>query len=294
MAKVVGDDLILTQNDGDTINAGDVRGPAGASASNGDVAAFVTGAGATKSALDAGYATAQGALADAAQPADSDLTAFAALVSAANSCPYATGPGAWSLTDLTAFARTLLDDADATTALATLGIAVGGSYDDTLSFPPKMWQEGGGATAAHLTAYNTSPSTEYRWQGWLQPGVGSDVDRAIQCSGFRIPALWGSFNVKMLWVNNTAAATGTVAWRFAFGQVANAGALAGAVTIKNDPVITAAATGVLKESVLATGVPNDPAKPWSSMTVRRRGVTTAEDTLDGDTVILGVTLERAS
>jgi hypothetical protein len=55
------------------------------------------------------------------QPLDSDLTAIAALVSAANKVPYATGAGAWALADLSVFGRSLIDDADAATALATLG-----------------------------------------------------------------------------------------------------------------------------------------------------------------------------
>lgn len=56
------------------------------------------------------------------QPLDTDLTAIAGLVSAADKLPYATGVGTWSLSTLTAFARTLLDDADAATARGTLSV----------------------------------------------------------------------------------------------------------------------------------------------------------------------------
>lgn len=59
------------------------------------------------------------------QPYDADLAAIAALASAADKMPYATGPNAWALATLTPFARTILDDPDATSVLNTLGVVSG-------------------------------------------------------------------------------------------------------------------------------------------------------------------------
>jgi hypothetical protein len=59
------------------------------------------------------------------QPLDTDLTAIAALVSAANKLAYATGAGTWALTDFTAYARTILDDADEATFKATVNLEIG-------------------------------------------------------------------------------------------------------------------------------------------------------------------------
>ena len=57
------------------------------------------------------------------QPLDATLSALAQLVTAANQLIYATGPDKFAMTALTAFARTLLDDADAAAARITLGAA---------------------------------------------------------------------------------------------------------------------------------------------------------------------------
>lgn len=57
------------------------------------------------------------------QPLDATLTKLAALATAANQTIYSTGADAFAMTALSAFARTLLDDADAAAARATLGAA---------------------------------------------------------------------------------------------------------------------------------------------------------------------------
>lgn len=70
------------------------------------------------------------------QDADSTLAALANLTTSANQMIYATGADQFALTPLTAFIRTLLDDADAVTALATLGaVPLDGSYKSATPIP---------------------------------------------------------------------------------------------------------------------------------------------------------------
>lgn len=68
----------------------------------------------------------------AKQPLDATLTALAGVTTAGNKLIYATGSDAFSTTDLSAYARTLLDDADATAALTTLGLTDSGWQTPTL------------------------------------------------------------------------------------------------------------------------------------------------------------------
>ncbi|WP_042779185.1 hypothetical protein [Sinorhizobium fredii] len=60
-----------------------------------------------------------------AQASHAALTSISGLTTSANQMIYTTGSNTYATASLTAFARTILDDADATTARATLGLTIG-------------------------------------------------------------------------------------------------------------------------------------------------------------------------
>ena len=106
------------------------------------------------------------------QPIDADLSAIAALTSAADKLPYASGPQTWALTGLSAFARTLLDDTDAATARATLGVTAGGpNFLDNADF--QIWQRGTSFTG--IT--NIPARTADRWFAFATAAASITVNQ---------------------------------------------------------------------------------------------------------------------
>jgi hypothetical protein len=119
--------------------------------------AAIVAIGEAQASADAAQAAADAAQdsADSKQPADTTLTALSGVTAAANKLIYATGPDAFATTDLTAFARTLLDDADEEAARGTLSVYSKLEIDSKVSITESFdsgdvsYSNGGALTFAH-------------------------------------------------------------------------------------------------------------------------------------------------
>lgn len=95
------------------------------------------------------------------------LSAVNALSLSANQLVYATGSDSAAITSLTAFARTLLDDADASTARATLGLVVG---TDVQAYSAIL-----AATTASYTSANASQLADLVANALTAASIGVSV-----------------------------------------------------------------------------------------------------------------------